>query len=511
MARTLGVDESRSTRSASTCAGWIRAAAGGDAATVRIALLDPSDRLRVVACEGTYDGSERLRSRRRRTVLLTGKALQMHLGDSEGLTLSIFPLRSNERPFGVVEIVVDSGTIVRPQSLMPFIEHTTTTLLSAGGTSPERPVDHVEAVVGLASELLWANSATEAVGTAVNGSFDHLGRPIAGFLPDRDGWGWFLASSAGIDFRGSSRLRQAVRSSDKAASPRTHRSQALGRHVSEVTGCRDVRSTRAGAAILVVGDPHPDDADFMDGVAAMLASALGRVGLDGVRPVQDRSRDVGIAWLAHELKGPLIEAHAALGRAATSGTLTEARALVGRAGDEIARLSELIDPLLWWSTGSESLDLRRLDLAKVTGDAVSSGLGLNGDRDRVSIAAADRPFVLADSVRLTIAIVNVVRNALVHSPSGSPVDVRVEKVNGSARVVVRDRGPGIPPEDQASVFDPFTTGRGRSSSNQGSGLGLFIARRVVEAHAGSIFLRPTRSGATFVLELPAEGRRPSES
>jgi signal transduction histidine kinase len=61
------------------------------------------------------------------------------------------------------------------------------------------------------------------------------------------------------------------------------------------------------------------------------------------------------------------------------------------------------------------------------------------------------------------------------------------------------------------VFDPFSRGRADGSSRSGSGLGLFIARRVLEAHGGSISLRPTKVGATFVLEIPAEGWQLSAS
>jgi signal transduction histidine kinase len=440
-------------------------------------------------------------------VLLTRHAVQIPLQGAEPATLSIFPLVGNDGPFGVVEITGDTETIRGgTQAFMPLIEHTAQILSRPDETSP---ADDLNAVLRLASDLLWARTATTAVGVAVREVFDHLGTPVAGFLPDRDGWGWFLAGSEGLGSRGRSGLRQAVRWTDRKASPRAIGSRALRRRFSEVSGCHDARVVRAGPATLVLGDLRPGHEGFLGGVEALLAGVLRRVGLDGVRPTRDPARELGIAWTAHELRGPLIGAHAALGRAST-GTESEARELVDRARDELERLSDLIDPLLRWSTGADPLKRRRLDLGKVTREAVaSSGLGQNGDGHRISIDAHERLLVLADAQQLRIAIANVVRNALVHSPAGSPVNVSVEAVNGHAQVVVQDHGPGIPAEEQGSVFDPFTTGRG--SSNQGSGLGLFIARRVLEAHAGSIFLRPARSGATVVLELPAERRHPSES
>ena len=123
----------------------------------------------------------------------------------------------------------------------------------------------------------------------------------------------------------------------------------------------------------------------------------------------------------------------------------------------------------------------------------SSSLGVAPDR--VLLEAPDQLFVRADPQQLRSAIANVVRNALMYSPADSKVRVRVESENRSARVVVRDRGAGIPPEERETVFDPFSRGRAGGYSRSGSGLGLFIARRVLEAHGGSISLRPSKAGS----------------
>ena len=91
------------------------------------------------------------------------------------------------------------------------------------------------------------------------------------------------------------------------------------------------------------------------------------------------------------------------------------------------------------------------------------------------------------------------------------MNVRVALENGSARVVVRDRGTGVPVDERDRIFEPFTRGRAGSGKRMGSGLGLFIARRVLEAHGGSIALRSSDSGASFILEIPAEGWQLSAS
>jgi signal transduction histidine kinase len=99
------------------------------------------------------------------------------------------------------------------------------------------------------------------------------------------------------------------------------------------------------------------------------------------------------------------------------------------------------------------------------------------------------------------AVANLIRNALAYSPSDGVVRVSVSSTDHWAIIDVQDEGPGIPEEMQASIFDPFARGPA-SESTGGSGLGLFIARRVVEAHDGSLSLvggPPT----TFRIQLPA--------
>src|SRR5258708_15448632 len=85
----------------------------------------------------------------------------------------------------------------------------------------------------------------------------------------------------------------------------------------------------------------------------------------------------------------------------------------------------------------------------------------------------------------------------------SPVEVRVSQANGSVLVSVRDRGPGIKSDDQRLIFEKF--GRvAAGNSKPGSGLGLYIARSIVETHGGTITVASTpENGATFTVKLPA--------
>jgi signal transduction histidine kinase len=78
-------------------------------------------------------------------------------------------------------------------------------------------------------------------------------------------------------------------------------------------------------------------------------------------------------------------------------------------------------------------------------------------------------------------------------------------------VSVGDQGPGVPLAERGAIFDPFVRGGAASRAGNGSGLGLFITRRVVEAHGGRIWVDSDEEGATFHMLLPVDGREPQRS
>ena len=111
--------------------------------------------------------------------------------------------------------------------------------------------------------------------------------------------------------------------------------------------------------------------------------------------------------------------------------------------------------------------------------------------------------VIGDPNRLAQVVGNLLSNAIKYSPDGGTVEVVGERHNGVARVSVRDEGLGIPDEVQERVFTKFFRGNAGASGIQGSGLGLTIARSVVEAHGGRItFESASGQGSVFWLELP---------
>ena len=99
---------------------------------------------------------------------------------------------------------------------------------------------------------------------------------------------------------------------------------------------------------------------------------------------------------------------------------------------------------------------------------------------------------------------NLVRNAIIHTPPGTPIEVALAGSDGHAVLSVVDHGPGLPRGEEKRIFEPFhRADPGRSRDRGGSGLGLSIVAAVVSAHGGSVEVVPTEGGgATFRLELP---------
>jgi two-component system OmpR family sensor kinase len=123
---------------------------------------------------------------------------------------------------------------------------------------------------------------------------------------------------------------------------------------------------------------------------------------------------------------------------------------------------------------------------------------------RVNFEANGPVTVMGDSAQLRQVVSNLVRNALVHTPAGTPVDLHVSRTDDQAVFEVRDYGKGLPVEDSDVLFERFwraDPGRGRGAA--GAGLGLSIVRAVVETHGGRVAAsNAPGGGARFAVTLP---------
>ena len=176
---------------------------------------------------------------------------------------------------------------------------------------------------------------------------------------------------------------------------------------------------------------------------------------------------------------------------------------------ETNRLAELIGDVLDTSrieAGTFSFRFRDVDLSQLVRDTVAAAqLG----QDEVQLRAevqAPLPEIRGDVDRLRQVLTNLIDNAVKYSPDGGEVEVRAYPEDGRVLVDVRDQGPGIAKADQKLIFEKFGRVTGTSGTPPGTGLGLFIARSIAEAHGGALEVQSApEQGATFTLELPVTG------
>jgi two-component system OmpR family sensor kinase len=113
--------------------------------------------------------------------------------------------------------------------------------------------------------------------------------------------------------------------------------------------------------------------------------------------------------------------------------------------------------------------------------------------------------VLGDAHQLRQVLGNLLRNALVHTPPGTPIEVAVASRGGGVRLEVRDHGPGLPNDDPDALFERFWRAEGgRERGKAGAGLGLAIVAAIVDAHGGEVAAtNAPGGGALFAVQLPA--------
>ena len=217
-----------------------------------------------------------------------------------------------------------------------------------------------------------------------------------------------------------------------------------------------------------------------------------------------------VSLVSHELRTPMA---AVIGSARTLQqrwrelTPDQRESFLGLIADETERLASLVSDVLDTSridAGTFNIRFGDVDLAELVRDTVAlAGLGSDEVGLRTEVHEP-LPQVRGDAERLRQVLVNLIDNAIKYSPAGDEVEVRAYSEADRVLVDIRDHGPGIAPEDQRLIFEKF--GRVTSGNTRpGTGLGLFIARSIAEAHGGTLAVSSTpRHGATFTLELPRQ-------
>ncbi|MGB9835451.1 MAG: sensor histidine kinase [Candidatus Saccharicenans sp.] len=203
------------------------------------------------------------------------------------------------------------------------------------------------------------------------------------------------------------------------------------------------------------------------------------------------------AGVAHEIKNPLnslVLLFELLEKKAPpefAPLVKQGKAEAHRAAAVVDRFSEIIKPL--------NLKKERVTLNEIVAEEIISLRPLAESRQvEVELQASKKIIVEADRLLIGRAVHNLIKNALEASSAGQKVLVRVELVKRNAVCSVIDQGPGLDQDKAASVFEPFVTGK-----ESGLGIGLYLVRKIVEAHGGEVsFTKRPEGGTVFTIKLP---------
>jgi two-component system OmpR family sensor kinase len=219
-----------------------------------------------------------------------------------------------------------------------------------------------------------------------------------------------------------------------------------------------------------------------------------------------------LADASHELRTPLssIRGYAELFRIGAARSAPDVEKAMSRIEDESARMGVLVEDLLALARLDEIRDAHRepVDLTALASDAVNDARAVAPDR-KIDLRGAGNGAVVVDGDpdQLRQVLANLVRNALVHTPAGTSIEVALTAGREEATLAVRDHGPGLPTKDPSELFDRFWRGDGparpRSRRGAGAGLGLAIVAGIVHAHGGHAEAADAEGGgARFTVVLP---------
>jgi signal transduction histidine kinase len=262
--------------------------------------------------------------------------------------------------------------------------------------------------------------------------------------------------------------------------------EAIRRQVAEIS-----------AADLSRRVPEPETADEIRRLAETMNSMLAR--LDDA----SRRQRSFVSDAAHELRSPLASMRAELEVAAAHPDATDLPGLVNRLATTGRRIERLVEDLLVLATAEEpgtqlrtEVDLDDVVLGQLEPLRATSSLRL--DVDRLGPAR-----ILGDRDQLERVVANLLDNA--ERFAATTIRVELRSIDGLAELVVADDGPGVAAEQRGRSFDRFARAdEARDRRSGGAGLGLAIAKRIVEAHGGSIAVGDAPTGARISVRLPAD-------
>ena len=394
------------------------------------------------------------------------------------------------------------------QALLTMAE----TLVAAPRTDPhEAGLDEQQGalpVAGRLAEVARRVLAARRVGIIALEEAGPQPVAVAGATPDdeREWWAGVeeFAPRARPDSSWSARLRAGEVVEIDLTRPPFHRRATIDATTVLVAPLRLDDGLIGVLTVDVDGDRAPittEERALALAVAQFAAVVLERARLHGARAEAarlaelDRLRGEFVATVSHELQTPLTAVRAGLGllEAGLGSALGLAEAeLLAATRRNVERLRLRIDDLLVANrleAGAMRPAFAPLDLRQVVAPALAAVQPLL--QEKTQHATLDLPVPLpirGDGALLEQVMVNLLANANRHTPSGTPITVSGYVIAGEVRLMVRDTGPGVPPADLETVFEPFQRlGTAAGRHVPGAGLGLSIARRIVDLHAGRLW------------------------
>jgi len=277
----------------------------------------------------------------------------------------------------------------------------------------------------------------------------------------------------------------------------------------DIESVRDgVRAVGEGSRDIEIATEGNDEMSELAQAANRMAARLGAS--ESEREVAEKARRDLVAAVSHDLRTPLTSLRLLAG--AVEDELVDddtRRRYLSQMSGHIEALSGLIDDLFELSrleAGDIQWSMQQVALDELVAETVEA-MQPHADQKRVAVRAEVSGSVAparANPEKLQRVLLNLIQNAIRHTPADGSVTVAAVSNGKTVEVEVADTGEGVAPEERDRVFEPFFRGgEGHSRTGEGTGLGLAICRAIVEAHGGKIWLADSPTGTRVRFSLPS--------
>jgi signal transduction histidine kinase len=354
--------------------------------------------------------------------------------------------------------------------------------------------------------MMAASTSGGAAKAAADALYARFGVPVAVWVREEDVHLHRVAAWRGLPKRRVATLRRSLGEfvawhelSDQARGVLVKRFALLSGGSAQGAG-------GARATILIAGT-GADVRTALDVVIGLMDDGLASP--DAVADLERREEDfdLALAWTSHELRSPVLATKLAIRHVLEEGNLGNSqRDTLVQSEKVLERLAGEIKHILAWesSGGAESLKRQSVVLGELVAAAVD-WIVRPDEQARVVLDLQPGVEVEADECHLRRAIANLVRNALDYSPAGSQVRISLSAYRSEAVVAISNAG-SLHPSERTAVFRRFARGSAGVLKPSGTGLGLFVAGRVIQAHGGRISAESNGMKTTFSVSLPTDVR-----